>query len=73
MPPGIFTAADLLDGDALADTPDDNPNITTEDQNHQAVTRFAERPVFPLAPHGLSVYGIALCLPRPQIHKALAT
>ena len=55
MPPGIFTAADLLDGDALADTPDDNPNITTEDQNHQAVTRFAERPVFPLAPHDRNV------------------
>ena len=32
MPPGPFTMADLMDGDALAETANDNPNITTNDQ-----------------------------------------
>ncbi len=37
MPPGQFAAADLMDGDGLAETANDNPNITTNDQLCQAL------------------------------------
>ena len=37
MPPGPFTAADLMDGDGLVETANDNPNITTKNQLCQAL------------------------------------
>lgn len=37
MPPGPFTTADLMDGDGLSETVNDNPNITNHDQLCQAL------------------------------------